>query len=144
MTDRAVSTALGYALTLSIATLLVTGLLFAGSGYVEDQRDKAIRSELRVVGEQVAADLAAVDQLAQASGTDRVVVQRSLPTRISGSSYTIEVVNGGDPHLVLMSTDPQQTVEIDLVLETGLAGATVSGGEVRIVYTGGNLEVHDG
>lgn len=144
MTDRGVSTALGYVLTLTVATLLVTGLLFAGSNYVGDQREKAIRSELRVVGEQVAADLAAADQLAQASGTKQLTVRRSLPATVAGAGYTLEVNGGGNPHLVLQTSDPEITVEIDLVLDTGLTGTTVTGGEIQIAYSGGNLEVRNG
>ncbi|MFC7028484.1 hypothetical protein ACFQH8_15745 [Halomicroarcula sp. GCM10025710] len=61
--DRAVSTALGYVLTLSIASLLVTGLIIAGSGFVEDRREQVVREELTVIGQQIGADLARADRL---------------------------------------------------------------------------------
>lgn len=145
--DRAVSTTLGYVLTLGITMLLITGLVAAAGTYVETQREQVIRSELTVIGEQLSADLAAVDRLARTWGTDREVVTRQIPAEVAGTSYTVEVVNPGPPgsgsYLRLTSTDPELTVEVDLELNTAIAGGSVGGGDLEIVYDGTDLEVHD-
>lgn len=142
---RAVSTTLGYALTLSITTLLITGLILAGGTYVEDQREQVIRSELQVIGEQVSSDLAAVDRLSQTSQTDRVVIARQVPDEIAGTTYTIEVVDAGttNAHLELTTATPDVTVNVDLELTTTIAPGSVGGGDVEIVYDGTDLEVRD-
>lgn len=142
---RAVSTTLGYALTLSITMLLITGLILAGGTYVEDQREQVIRSELQVIGEQVSSDLAAVDRLAQTSQTDRVVIARQIPDAIAGTTYTIEVVDAGttNAHLELTTATPDVTVNVDLKLITTIAPGSVGGGDVEIVYDGTDLEVRD-
>lgn len=150
MTDtdaRAVSTAVGYVLVLGIATLLVTGLLFAGSDFVADQREETLRNELRVLGQQVADDLAAADRLVRASdGRTAVTVTRDLPETATGSSYSVEVVpNGGSPTtIVLTSADPEVTVEVTVRVETAVDATTVTGGRIAIDYTGSALEVQSG
>ena len=50
--DRAVSTTLGYVLSLAIASILISGLMLATAGFVEGQREQVIRSELEVVGDR--------------------------------------------------------------------------------------------
>lgn len=144
---RAVSTALGYVLTLGISMLLITGLVAGAATYVEDQREQVIRSELTVIGEQLSSDLAAVDRLAQTWGTDREVVIRHLPADVAGTTYTVEVVNPGPPgsgsYLELTTSDPAVTVTVDLELDTTIGDGSVDGGAVEIVYDGTDLEVRN-
>lgn len=143
---RAVSTTLGYAMTLGIATLLIAGLVAAGGTYVENQREQVIRSELRVIGEQVSSDVSGVDRLARTEGTDSVVVSRQLPHDVAGTTYTIEVVDAGtaNRHLELTTSDPDVTVKVDLEVETTLVGGSVGGGAVEITYDGTDVEVQNG
>lgn len=151
--SRAVSTTLSYTLTLSIATLLVTGLLIAGSEYVTDRREEVIRDELTVVGEQVAADLARADRLVVAgkegngdAGDDTISVRldQTFPERVSGSTYQISLAPATD-EVVLTATDPAVTVTVSVTTETGVADSTVDGGTVRIEYDSSDdeLEVTD-
>jgi hypothetical protein len=128
--DRGVSTTLGYALTLGISTLLITGLVIAGGTYIENQREQAIRTELNVLGQQVASDVQAADRLSVASdGSGIISVRRSLPDRVAGSTYTLTVVDADstddsdpttasdvDPYLRLRSGDPEVTVTVDLAI----------------------------
>ena len=58
--DRGQSVPLGYALSIGITTLLVIALVFTAGGYVEDQRERVVRTELGVVGQQLASDVSAV------------------------------------------------------------------------------------
>lgn len=113
--ERAVSTTVSYALTLSITTLLVTGLLIAGGDFVTEQRDSATRNELRVLGQQLAADVSAADRLARTAGEDGdIQLTRRLPERVAGSTYRIDVhqVGSSDTYEFTMhSENPDITTE---------------------------------
>jgi len=92
MTDRAVSSTLNYVLSLGIMAVLVTGLLSAGGGFVEDRQEEVIRSELEVIGQQVASDVQRADRLVTAGDDNReVTLAQSLPERISGTGYRISL-----------------------------------------------------
>lgn len=135
--EDAVSTTLGYALTLAITTLLVTGLIFAVGTEVETRREQAIRTEMDVVGNQLAASLASADRLADASGTNGVVVvERALPADVAGTPYTIEIIeqSPGEYDLQLTSTNPEETLAISLSLDTELETGTVASGPLTISY----------
>lgn len=149
--ERAVSTTLGYILNLTVATLLITSLLVASGGFVDDQRRQTIRSELRVIGQQLAADLVAADELAATADTgDTIRIERQLPQEVAGRTYTVSVVpNGGDSYLQLSATGSDVTVEVELALETSVAESSVSGGQIVIRYVDADadssleLEVND-
>jgi hypothetical protein len=137
---RAVSTTVGYALTLGVTALLVTGLLIAGGGFLQEQRETSTRSELEVIGHQVASDIASADRLAGADVTE-VSIRRSLPQRVTGSAYSITVENSPQLHLVLTSADPEVTVRIDAATEfvsNGVVSGTVDGGNIVIEYDTSN------
>lgn len=135
MTDRAVSVSLNYVLTLAITTMLMTGLLFATSNIVEDRRDSATRSELRVVGEQVAASLMAADRLAQSEASTVEVVAES-PDRVAGSDYTVSL-NGTSQEVVLETANPAVVVRVPFDNTTAVSESSVAGGRVHIVLTNG-------
>lgn len=140
---RAVSTTIGYALTLGITALLVTGLLIAGGGFLQEQRETSTRSELEVIGHQVASDIASADRLAGSDVTE-VSIRRSLPQRVTGSSYSITVENSAQSHLVLASADPEVTIRIDMetvFVSNGVATGTVDGGNIVIEYDTSNDEL---
>ncbi|WP_254832164.1 DUF7266 family protein [Haloglomus salinum] len=134
--DRAVSTTVGYALSLGISALLISGLLIAGGGFLQDQRVTSTRSELTVIGHQIAADIASADRLV---GTDasNIRVQRNLPDRVTGSAYTVAVVTSGETHLRLTSAEPEVTVRVDVEAQFapgGLEQTSVDGGDIEVVY----------
>lgn len=103
--DRAVSTAIGYVLTLTISAMLVSGLLFAGGQYVEDEREQVTRGELATLAEQLAASLADADRMAASGDADAIRVAAELPTRVAGNSYLVAVSNEATP-----SGQPNRTV----------------------------------
>lgn len=144
--ERGVSTTLGYILNLTVATLVITGLLVASGGIVADQREQTIRSELRVIGQQLAADLVAADELAAtAASGDTVQIKRQLPQNVAGRTYSIEVVNpgGGQPYLRLSATNSDVTVEIPLTVETPVAESSVNGQRVVIRYANPDADSTD-
>lgn len=151
MSDRAVSTALGYVLTLSISAILISGLLITGGSTMKTQQDRAVHTELRVVGQQVASDIAAGDRLVQASeGTTAVELHHHFPTSVSGSGYTIRVVTSDEglppdvtaPCLELSASSTHVVVYVEYASQTAVTG-TASGGDVTIEYDGSGLVIHD-
>ena len=131
MSDRGVSISVNYVLTLAITTLLMTGLLFATGNLVEDRRDSATRSELRVVGERVASSLMTADRLAQ-TGSTKVVVQTDAPAQIAGSRYTVSL-NASNQRVVIVAEKTGVTTRIPFENETAISDSNASGGGVRIV-----------
>lgn len=149
--DRGVSPVFGYALTLSISTLLIAGLLMAAGGFVDSQREQTSRNEMEVIGHQVAADIAAADRLNRTDGSmaSELSVRRTIPQRIVGSSYRISVRADGegptDPYLELRTTDPEVTVTVGIAVppDTNVATSTVDGGEIVVEVDNGALVVRN-
>lgn len=133
---RAVSTTLAYVLILAITSLLMVGLITAGSGFVSEQREQVIRGELKVLGQQLAADLAAADRMVEAADTTpsqvRIIQQRT--DDVTGVPYRVTLVEGTDPTLQLNTTRPSVSVTIELTNETSLGQSSISGGDLAVVY----------
>lgn len=145
--DRGVSVTVNYALNLVIATLLIGGVLTATGGMVEDRRESAVRTELTVVGERVAADLMATDRLAEvassgAASDPTVSVSVSLPDRVAATRYEVRVETSPD-RLVLVSDDPEVKVTVGFHHDTPVEETTVVGGDLHIAFDAGEdrLEV---
>jgi hypothetical protein len=157
--ERAVSVGLNYVLALGISAILISGLLVGLGGFLESQQEQTARTELEVIGEQLVGDIAAADRLVLANdGTPTVELRRSLPPTVVGSTYSIEVVVSAPnaPYLELSANRLDVTVRVPFALSTlpnpgpsdpdpdptvRLAESTVSGGDVVISYTGGQLVV---
>jgi hypothetical protein len=136
--DRAVSTALGYVLSLAIASILISGLMIAAGGFVEGEREQVIRSELEVVGQTLIADVEGADRLASAVDGE-VRVRSTLPRRVGSSAYTIEIADGpmaSEPIyvLTLSAASVDVSVQLRLVTNTDVATGTVQGGELVVDY----------
>jgi len=134
--SRGQSTSLDYTLGLAIATLLVTGLVTAASGFVADNRQQVVRTELEVVGEHVANELVAADRLAQSGAeTERLSVSKPLPARVAGTGYAVETNTVGSTQWVnLTASSPDITVSIRVRTATPIADAAVDGGTITITY----------
>lgn len=144
--DRGVSTTLGYTLNLAVATVLITALLVAAGGYVEDQQERAIRSELEVIGARVAGDIGAADRLARTGADSTVSIRVSTPIRTTGVPYRIAINQSGNEMITLTTTDPSVRVQIPYRSIEIVESSTVSGGTFTIRYsdaTGNNISVVD-
>ncbi|WP_049941366.1 DUF7266 family protein [Halorhabdus utahensis] len=143
--DRGVSRMISYMLTVGIAMVLITGLFTAGSAIVEDQQDQTARTQLSIVGQQVAGSVEVADQLVRSTAArpSQLVVTRSLPERIAGSGYRIEVSGGDTVILRLMGDDLAVSTHIDA--ETTVTGSA-QGGTIEIVHqtSSGNLVIQNG
>ena len=136
MRDRAVSTSLNYSLTLAISTLLVVGLLTAGGTFVDEQRKDVVDSELQVIGERLASDLATADRLARVGGGAAVVnVTSRLPAAVSGKSYTVAVTaSDGNATLVLSPNGANRNVTVPVANRTAIQPTRVVSGDLLIAY----------
>ncbi|MFB6167458.1 MAG: hypothetical protein ABEJ43_01270 [Haloferacaceae archaeon] len=130
--DRGVSTTVSYVLTLAITAILISGLLVAVTGVVDDRRDQTGRNALNVIGERIAANLMAADRLAETDPEATVVTVR-LPERISERGYSV-TIDGGAEEIVLTLGGSQTTVTVSFAAEP-VVDATVRGGDLRIVLT---------
>ncbi|WP_247008592.1 DUF7266 family protein [Halorientalis litorea] len=152
MTDRFESDRRGQSITLSytlgigIATILVTGLLIAGAGFVSDQREQAAEVELRVIGQQLASDVEATDRLVQSGDRNTAVsISRSFPQSVAGSGYTVAIVEQADPYVRLRSQQQDVTVRVEFSNRTTVDGTEITGGQVMVNYTaGGHLRLEGG
>ena len=147
--ERAVSTTLNYALNLSLATLLITGLLIAGGNFVQNQREQTVRTELRVIGQQISADIVTVDRLirtkdsANTLSLDRVEVDRKLPRKVSGSTYSVEIAGSVPSYTItLTSANPGVSVSVSIDTQTPFDTSTsFSGGTIEIRYPNAEDEI---
>lgn len=133
--DRAVSTTVSYVLSVAIAAMLVAGLLMAGGDFVSDRREQVVRTELRVIGQQVAADLGRVDRMVEAGDTvETARVNVTFPERVTGNAYTILIKETPQSRVLVNSSDPDVAVEVHVDTTTPLAESSASGGTVSVWY----------
>ncbi|RCU46276.1 hypothetical protein DU504_02530 [Haloplanus salinus] len=144
---RATSTALGYVLSLGIAGILVSGLIVAGGGLVEDQRDQSARIELQVIGQTVADDLASAGRLADCDSCT-VRLRIDVPSRVAGDAYRIRIVEVDPPtvhRLVLTTGRSDAAANVTVRTRRPVAETTVTGGTLIVEYdpASGALEVRN-
>ncbi|MFB6300273.1 MAG: hypothetical protein ABEH65_08445 [Halobacteriales archaeon] len=150
--DRAVSTALSYTLTLTVTAILISGLLVSGTQFLESEQKRAIDSELDVLGNRVAADLAAADRLVQAgndTGAVTVKLTEDMPDTVAGAPYRMNITRADSgPYNVtieLFTTDPSVSVTVGVQTTTAVVNTTIVGGAFVIEYneSAEELEVTD-
>ncbi|MFB6297108.1 MAG: hypothetical protein ABEH56_01155 [Salinirussus sp.] len=137
--DRGVSFALNYVLALGIAALLMTALIVAAGDYVSQQRESVVRSELEVIGHQLAAAAEESDRLVRAGeSVDTVRLNQTAPAKIAGSTYAIRVDPEGpgspETELHLNATGVDVSVTVEAETTTNLASTSIEGGSVVIEY----------
>lgn len=144
MRDRGVSVVVSYVLALGIVALLVSGLFISMNGLVDNERERAVRSEFTILGNQVATDLTAVDTLAHTTETGTVTLSTSLPDRVAGSSYDLRISHqAGDRYeLRLRSHDASVTVTVRFRSTVPVAHpVSLAGGDLHITYDAATGEV---
>lgn len=139
VTDRAVSTAVGYILMVAVAAILLTGLSVAASDLVDRQDERTVRAELDVYGERLAADIATADRLVQqGSNPSTVNVTSELPATVSDHQYTISIGDGadtgGNTTITLEADGFDRTVETGVANSTPIERTEVQGGTITISY----------
>ncbi|WP_281193681.1 hypothetical protein [Halorubrum sp. F4] len=152
--DRAVSTTVGYVLTLAIGAVLLSGVVIGVGGVVDSQTDRAVRGDLTVVGEKLAAEIEGADRLARLAEAGRTdpdldpgnanataAVDVDLPGRTAGIPYTIEVTN---ETVVVRTSRPEVIVRVPHRSHTTVDRATTRGGPVRIAYDPDRTDPNNG
>lgn len=143
---RAVSSTVTYVLAVAITTILVSGLIVTAGGVLEDQRERALRNELAVVGERLAAELEGADRLV-ADEDATVHIQTTHPDRLAGTRYDVALVARAPgpcdqyPCLALNASSVDVGVTVPLANETAVRATRVPGGDVTVRYepTNGTL-----
>lgn len=115
--ERGLSSTVNYVLAVGITAILVTSLVLAMGGFLEDESQRATRQQLESLGARLADDIAAADGLARTGGN--VTVEAEAPERVVGKSYTIELGRESE------CESPRFESEHCLVLETAGRGITV-------------------
>lgn len=143
MTDRAVSITLNYVLALGISTVLITGLIVAGGGFVQDQRERVVEAELSVIGQHIAGNVEQVDRLVRAGGsTETAYINQSLPERVAGAAYTVKLAESPEKQVILNATNPDVVVRVNVTAETDLdPDGAAAGGDLSVAYDPGEDEV---
>lgn len=133
--ERGVSFTVSYALTIAIATILVSGVIATAGFIVAEQRESAIQDELQVVADDIAATVMAADRLAVAGNSSNLTVTRSYPEESVDQPYTVRIEGIGPGAVVTVSTQsPEVVARAPLRNRTAIANASVTGGTVRVVY----------
>lgn len=153
MADRAVSTAVSYALILGIVTLLLVVLTTGFAPLVESQQAGATHTTLEVFGNDVAGDIASADRLAVAAGSNGTVALRTrLPDRVGGSPYEIEIDEANETddeqlyEITLTSIDHETSATVQVRTQTEIdveAMDTLDGGHLEISFDGERLVIED-
>lgn len=153
MTDRAVSTAVSYALILGIVVLLLSGITTGFAPLVMSQQADATHSTFEVIGNDVAGDIASVDRLAVSAGANGTVVLRTrLPDRVGGSRYYIDIAEQNETNdeqryeITLNSVDHETSATIGLWTQTAIDTDEIdqlNGGTLEIALKDGMLVVNN-
>jgi hypothetical protein len=139
--DRAVSTTLSQVFVVGITAVLVSGLVVAAGGAVEEQRDRTARQELKTIGERVATNVQQVDRLATRPNTT-VSMQTSHPRSVVGGRYDIALRTDGDcPTGVsacvrLYAPGPGVEAVVPVSNVTAVESSEVAGGSLTVRYDG--------
>lgn len=144
MTDRASSPVLAYVLSLGIVALLISGLFFTAGEFAGAQHERVVRSELLVVGHQIAADISNVDQLTVVNGNaGRARVTTDLPDHVAGKSYTIHLApNGTDrSDITLTTTHPDVSQTVSVKTNASVSETRLAGGDIELTYNGSRIEM---
>lgn len=147
---RAVSSTLGYVITLGISGILIMGLLTAGGTLVTNERDVVAREQLTVAGEQLATGMADADRLAATGDGGTIRVEVWLPDGAGSAPYSVRLVSqstaAGEPNATkIVAESPALDVSESVVVRTTfeVADATIDGGPVVVTFDDdGNQKLH--
>lgn len=143
---RGVSTTISYVLAIGITVVLVAVLLVGMTAMMDGQRDRAVDSELRVVGEGIATELTTVDRIAVGAAADDTLAMRvEAPDRLAGQSYrvglTVDDCTTADACVRIRTSD--RSLLVALNNRTEVRSAELAGGTLWIVAEGESVTIQD-
>jgi hypothetical protein len=147
--DRGQSVSVNYTLSLIIVTVLISALFISMSGFLDDERERVVSAELKVLGNRMAADIATADRLARTTSSPaRVEVRTDIPTTVGGSDYRVDVSatefqSSGtwNVTITLRAPDVQVSQTVNVRTETRLVDSEFGSGAYVVVYDGSTMEV---
>ena len=141
MDDRAISIAVGHAVTLGISAILITGLLLGSATLLDIQEKRAAGEQLSDIGSETVSYIYSFDDLNGTGTNVNATVEPNYPTRIvdsysyrisleetaDGAVLTLDVSNLGTGRVYRIDTDAEirdsavssPNVEINLCGSTG-------------------------
>lgn len=139
MDDRAVSSALSYALIIVLTVSLTTALVLGTSSLVGDQRERVARDQVDAIGQQLTSAIVTADRLdPDRVRPDELSVTRDFPRRVGGIQYRIVTAKiNPDRWRVTVETretDIEQSFTVRLSSGLELQETTVNGGPLRVYY----------
>lgn len=148
---RGTSIALNYVLVLGIAAMLISGLIIAGSSFVDDQRERVVQGELNVIGNHLAGNLEQVDRYAKAGdGETAGHVNQSFQRQVTGENYEIELLepdpaDDGPAQLVLTPQSSDVTVRVNATVSDDLdiESSSARGGTISVHYDGNSVVIRN-
>lgn len=148
--DRGVSFPLSHAVTLAIATALVSGLVLSAGALLSSEYEQTTDRSVSNVAADLVADLAAVDRLVDGEDATATLAVSS-PGQVAGRPYIVSLAapgpcgDDGRPtvclSLVVPGTDAERTVPFRN--ETPVANSSAPGGSIAIEYRDGALVLRD-
>jgi hypothetical protein len=90
--DRGVSTLVNHVLAIGITSILIVGLLTAGTSYIQDQQEYAGQDGIETIGNELARDVTQLLRLS--AGNGEATITTELPERVAGRSYDANVRDG--------------------------------------------------
>ncbi|SEN94879.1 hypothetical protein SAMN05216388_1006136 [Halorientalis persicus] len=134
---RAASIALNHALTLGITAILISGLIIGAGQLVTRQEERVSERGLTDVNEVLISEIHQVDHLATTGDPYNVRSSVSLPSRVGGGGYNIELAVNGKNDVVLWTNTTTYTVPVKISNETAVCERALSGGPTSVKYDSG-------
>lgn len=146
MTDRGLSTVIGYVLVLGIITLLLTGLVTSFGPLVAQQQSAASQSNFQTVGADLAGAIETADRLATTSDDPDVTVRMDLPDRVGETQYMITIESDGEKYRISVHAGEETLATTYVRTETSLDLSTshrLDGGAVAITLDNQQLVIEN-
>jgi hypothetical protein len=152
--QRGASITVTHVLTIAITAILVSGLLLAAGTFLDNQRERAVEQNIRVVGERLGDEFVQVDSM-MADGGREVRVRTIHLNRLGDQRYTVRLVHEGpagcpdarpvtDACLVLNTTAPETGYIVELRNRSRVEPSSASGGNIRFVTDSGRISIETG
>lgn len=147
--DRGVSFPLTHVVTLGIALVVVTTLLYSAGTFVAGERSHTARVELTQVGSGLVTDVVAVDRAVDGSDSTSMTVAVDLPRRVSGGTYRAALHATGGPAapgnatVEVSALDIGASVALPFRNRTPVANSSAAGGRLYVVYQNRTISIAD-
>lgn len=139
--DRAVSKQIGYVLSITVITLLMTGLIVSTASLVEDNTDRSTEAELEVVADRLAAQVMAADRLVEKDdGTAEAYMDANVPNHAGDGQYAVSV-DGESDGIRVESTSRDISTTVPIQVENEVVVDRVVSNDLVIVVESDTIEI---